>query len=86
MLHRQLADGLTEELIADLSRVQSLLVISRASAMKLKARTEDIRTIAERIGRVAEALDQHPALFDGLHFFCFGGYLQNCEWLREVSR
>jgi serine/threonine-protein kinase len=44
------ADGLTEELIADLSRVQSLLVISRASAMKLKARTEDIRTIAEKVG------------------------------------
>ena len=44
------ADGLTEELIADLSRVNSLMVISRTSAMKLKGRTDDIRTIAERVG------------------------------------
>ena len=52
------ADGLTEELIADLSRVQSLLVISRASAMKLKARTEDIRTIAETRRRRSRARRQ----------------------------
>lgn len=35
---------------------------------------------------LAQALDNHPSLFDGLHFFCFGGYLQTCEWLREISK
>jgi serine/threonine protein kinase/tetratricopeptide (TPR) repeat protein len=44
------ADGLTDELIADLSRVGSLMVISRTSAMKLKGRTEDIRTMAAKMG------------------------------------
>jgi serine/threonine protein kinase/Tfp pilus assembly protein PilF len=44
------ADGLTEELIADLSRVGSLMVISRASAMKLKGRPEDMRTMAAKMG------------------------------------
>jgi hypothetical protein len=35
---------------------------------------------------LADALDTQPTLFDGLHFFCFGGYLETCEWLKGVSR
>lgn len=26
-----------------------------------------------------------PELFDGVHLFCFGGFLRTCEWLQRVS-
>ena len=31
------------------------------------------------------AYERDSATFNGLHFFCFGGYLQTCEWLKKVS-
>ncbi len=43
-------DGLTEEVIADLSKVAALRVISRNSAMTLKGTTKDTPTLAKELG------------------------------------
>ena len=43
------ADGLTDEIISDLSKIRDLRVISRASSMQLKARPRDLPTIAREL-------------------------------------
>ena len=45
-----LADGLTDEVTADLSRIGALRVISRTSAMTFKGTTKDVSTIARELG------------------------------------
>jgi len=44
------SDGLTEEIITDLSKVRALSVISRTSAMQLKGTSKDVRTIGRELG------------------------------------
>ncbi len=43
------ADGLTDEVITDLSKVRALRVISRSSAFQLRGTTKDTRTIAREL-------------------------------------
>ncbi|HEY4039994.1 MAG TPA: protein kinase [Burkholderiaceae bacterium] len=50
------SDGLSEELIDQLSRNQDLRVIARTSSFQFKDRNEDVRTIAETLG-VAHVLE-----------------------------
>jgi serine/threonine protein kinase len=45
-----LADGLTEELTADLARIRALRVTARNSAVAAKTRTRDVREIARLLG------------------------------------
>jgi serine/threonine-protein kinase len=44
------SDGLTEELIADLSKIGALRVIAHSSAMQLKGTNKDARTIGRDVG------------------------------------
>ena len=44
------ADGLTEEVITDLSRIRALRVISRNSSAQLKGTAKDTRTIGRELG------------------------------------
>jgi serine/threonine-protein kinase len=44
------SDGLTDELITDLSRVKALRVISRTTAMQYKGSSESLRTIGHTLG------------------------------------
>ena len=45
-----IADGLTEEIIVELSKIQSFRVISRASAMRLKGAGETLQDTARELG------------------------------------
>lgn len=35
--------------------------------------------------QLADAQQRGNSAFDGVHLFCFGGYLRTCEWLHRVA-
>lgn len=37
------------------------------------------------VRELAVAYEPAAPTFNGLHFFCFGGYLQTCEWLNDIA-
>lgn len=44
------ADGITEDLTTDLSKISGLFVVARNSAFSFKGRSVDVRTVAEELG------------------------------------
>ena len=48
--HEYFADGLTEELIGNLAKVQGLKVVARSSAFQFKGRNEDLRSVGQKLG------------------------------------
>ena len=48
--HEYFADGLTEELIGNLAKVQALRVVARSSAFQFKGRNEDLRSVGQKLG------------------------------------
>src|SRR5207302_9931425 len=68
------ADGLTEEIITDLSRVEALRVISRQSAMRFRGTDKALREVARELnvryvvtGAVRKAGDRKSTRLNSSH-------------------
>lgn len=69
------ADGITEDLTTDLSRISGLFVVARNSAFSYKGRSVDLRTVAQELGvryvlegsvrRVGDQIRINAQLIDG---------------------
>ncbi len=62
--HEYFSDGMTEELINTLGRVQGMQVASRTSSFSFKGKTLDVRDVGEQLG-VATVLDGSVRAADG---------------------
>ena len=85
------ADGMTEELIAQLSQIYGLTVIARTSVMKYKGTLKDVATIGRelRVGTILEGsvrrVDNHVRISAQLIDVASQSYLWSQEYDRELT-
>jgi TolB-like protein/DNA-binding winged helix-turn-helix (wHTH) protein/Tfp pilus assembly protein PilF len=85
------ADGMTEELIAQLSQIRGLTVIARTSVMKYKGTLKDVATIGRelRVGTILEGsirrMDNHVRISAQLIDVASQGHLWSQEYDRELT-
>jgi adenylate cyclase len=84
-------DGMTEELIAELSQIPGLTVIPYASVMKYKRTREDVTTsgLGLQVGTILEgsvrAVDNHLRVNAQLIDVVSEGYVWSREYDRELT-
>ncbi|HEY0685426.1 MAG TPA: methylenetetrahydrofolate reductase [Steroidobacter sp.] len=93
------ADGVRARLVAGLAGPASIATLFRyaircgvgPSIRALGARPSSLVKLIGDHGPehvmldLADARANQEGLFDGVHLFCFGGFLRTCEWLKRVS-
>ena len=85
------ADGLTENLIAELARIHGLTVIARTSVMKYKGSLKDVATIGRelRVGTIVEGsirrIDNQVRINAQLIDVASQGHLWSQEYNRELT-
>jgi TolB-like protein/DNA-binding winged helix-turn-helix (wHTH) protein len=89
--HSYVADGVTENLIAELARIQGLTVIARTAVLKYKGSLKDVTTIGHelRVGTIVEGsvrrIDNQVRISAQLIDVGSQGHLWSQEYDREVS-
>jgi TolB-like protein/DNA-binding winged helix-turn-helix (wHTH) protein/Tfp pilus assembly protein PilF len=89
--HSYFADGMTEELIAQLSQIHGLTVIARTSVMKYKGTLKDVATIGRelRVGTLLEGsvrrIDNQVRISAQLIDVASEGHLWSQEYDRELT-
>jgi TolB-like protein/DNA-binding winged helix-turn-helix (wHTH) protein len=89
--HAHFADGMTEELIGQLSQIHGLTVIARTSVMKYKGTRKDVATIGRelRVGTILEgsvrAVDNQMRINAQLIDVISQGHLWSQEYDRELT-
>ncbi len=89
--HTYFADGMTEELIAQLSQIRGLTVIARTSVMKYKGTLKDVATIGRelQVGTILEGsvrkVDNQVRISAQLVDVASQGHLWSQEYDRELK-
>ncbi len=93
------AAGIRARLVAGLAGPASIATLFRfalrcgvgSSIRALGARPNSVMKLVGEHGpeevmcHLAQARSDGQADFDGVHFFCFGGFLRTCAWLQDVG-